>query len=54
LRLGAAVDAAKAEAHYHNGWLTVRMPKVGQRKPTHIQVRLSRGDMVPPPAVKEG
>ncbi len=46
LRLGAAVDSAKIEALYHNGWLTLRMPKVENAKPRQIQVRVGQGDKV--------
>jgi len=46
LRLGAAVDSAKVEAHYHNGWLTVRLPKVEDAKPRQIQVTVGQGGIV--------
>jgi HSP20 family protein len=46
LRLGAAVESAKVEARYHDGWLTVWMPKVEHAKPNRIQVRLSQSDAV--------
>lgn len=45
-RIGAAVDAAKVEALYHNGWLTLRMPKVEHAKPRNIQVRVAQVDLV--------
>lgn len=46
LRLGAAVDSAKVEALYHNGWLTVRMPKVEHAKPRRIHVGVGPGDIL--------
>lgn len=54
LRLGAAVDSAKVEALYHNGWLTLRMPKVQHAKPRQIQVKVGEGDIVRSATEKEG
>jgi len=54
LRLGAAIDSAKVEALYHNGWLTLRMPKVEHAKPRHIQVRVGMGNLVQSASEKQG
>ena len=54
LRLGAFIDSAKVEAIYHNGWLTLRMPKVEHAKPRQIQVRVGQGDVVHSASEKVG
>jgi HSP20 family protein len=54
LRLGAVIDSAKVEASYHNGWLTLRMPKVEHARPRQIQVRVSQGDVVRSASEKVG
>jgi HSP20 family protein len=40
LRLGASIDASKVEALYHNGLLTLTMPKAEHSKPRQIQVQV--------------
>jgi HSP20 family protein len=40
LRLGTSIDASKVEALYHNGLLTLTMPKAEHSKPRQIQVQV--------------
>jgi len=40
LRLGASIDASRVEALYHNGLLTLTMPKAEHSKPRQIQVQV--------------
>ncbi len=47
LRLGAAVDASRVEAIFHNGLLLVTMPKAEHAKPRHIQVQVQVGTSAP-------
>jgi hypothetical protein len=41
LRLGASIDASKVQALYHNGLLTLTMPKAEHSKPRQIQVQVT-------------
>ena len=40
LRLGASIDASRVEALYHNGLLTLTMPKAEDSKPRQIKVQV--------------
>jgi HSP20 family protein len=40
LQLGASIDASKVQALYHNGLLTLTMPKAEQSKPRQIYVQM--------------
>jgi HSP20 family protein len=47
LRLGAAVDPGRVEASYHNGLLTLRMPKGEHATPRRIQVQGMQPEAIP-------
>lgn len=41
LRLGAAIDASRVEAHYRDGILRLSLPKAESAKPRRIQVKVA-------------